>query len=197
MNDQVKGIVKKRRWLRRLMWGATLVFTALQMHSYYYLRFMALYPFGPGYEPSEPGLSRRTDIVNGLITPMTESLNVAKIHWGTLSQRPPQIEGLIVVEGKELENKILGFTEQYRTISWGYVREYKKNQIFRVVGFGTIVENYDLLYVVFEDKVCHTTVESGYVCAAIYRNLKNDYVFYNINEHKLVEFVTSQMGDKK
>ena len=62
MNDQVKKTAGKRRWLRRLLWGAALAFVALQAHSYYYLRFMVLYPYSSTYEPfmrADPVASKR------------------------------------------------------------------------------------------------------------------------------------------
>lgn len=194
------GSGAKRVWPRRMLWIAAALFVALQAHSYYYLRFMVMYPFSPTYEPSipaDPVASKRVDVLNGLLTPMFESLNVARMHWAALSQKPPRMAGLTLLKGRELQESIFGLRLDGKSYP-GYQShsQYRKDQSFEsYLATGYASMDYGI-YAFFDNRVCIFIVDhSG--CISIYKNSKCDRFYYSIGGNAFVALDNHRLGDKR
>lgn len=193
VSDQVKKTAGKRRWLRRLLWGAALAFVALQAHSYYYLRFMVLYPYSSNYEPSTPGITRQYDVVQGLIRPMLESLNVARMHWVALSQKPPQIEGLTLLKGKDIENIIIGKYSSANSGSNNYSVNYKKNQTYEYYHASAYASIDFGIYTFFNNKLCNNA-DINISCTSIYKNKNNELIYIGFDKISINYFYKPKIG---
>ncbi|MEO6716692.1 MAG: hypothetical protein ABIM50_05525 [Novosphingobium sp.] len=200
MSDQVKATVKNRRWPRRLLWSAILAFVALQVHSYYYLRFMVMYPFSAAYEPQmspDPAASKRADGRIGLITPMFESVTVARMHWASLSQNPPQFKGLTLVKGRELENKIFGFLANKSRPGYQSSIKYKKSQFYEsYLATAYASTNYGF-FAFFDDKVCVSIWNGAIFCNSVYQKFGKSYIYYSISGRNFLDDEIIKWGDVK